>query len=146
MAVRIRVGHVYAWDPSRQDPDNPQALVYVCPDPFELKDVDSPAPLLGYGQDWSARNGMLGVEMFGDTLNAYESAVLDADDARHRYVNEAMEFAEEVLGRLSEACFGDFVEVPSAEDFRLVTFRSAEVNQSYPGWLWLRSTSGEALR
>lgn len=141
MSIRIRVGHVYAWDPSRQDPENPLALVHVSSAPYELGEVDSDRPWLAYGDDWSARNGMLGVEMRGAILDAYEAAVYAGGTEWQGYADEALEFGKEALDRLAEAAA--IVHVPPTEDFRLVTYRSVEIIQAYSGWLWYRRTIGD---
>lgn len=138
MSVRIKQGKVYAWDPSREDPHNPLALVAVSTDTFEVRGVDDAVPQLRYGRDWTAKYGMLGVEMRGEHLSQYEGAVLAGGTEWHVWAEEAEGFGLEALEALSR--HGEFVDwPPSSSGMRLVTFRSAELLQSYGGWLWSKS-------
>lgn len=138
--MQIKLERIYAWDSTREDPDNPQALLVVSKDPFELADVDTDRPRLRKAPDWgSARYGMLGVELYGEILNAYEDAVLSAEDW-WVYRDVAAAFGVEALEALGELLPGEcwVAWPPDPRGLRLVTFRSVEIVQAYAGWLWKR--------
>ncbi len=142
--MQIKLERIYAWDSTREDPDNPQALLVVSKDPFELADVDTDRPRLRKAPDWgSARYGMLGVELYGEILDAYEDAVLNAEDW-WIYRDVASAFGVDALGALEDLPqYGEPGErwvtwPPDPRGLRLVTFRSVEIVQAYAGWLWKR--------
>lgn len=134
----IRLGHAYAWDPTRKDPDNSQMIVVISTDPHELIGMDTDEPRLRRAPNWgSIRYGMLAVELFGETLRAYERAVLDGGTEYKRQLAEAVHFGADVLDLLDHNPQAD-VPVPPRGEMRPVTFRSVEVVQAYNGWLWAR--------
>lgn len=146
--MQIKIGRVYAWDPTREDPDNPQTLLVVSKQPFELIGIDSPAPSLRRAPDWgSARYGMLGVELFGDMLAEYERWILDAEPRPCPAVETATEFGVDAVEKLEDLVQyspGEtwVIHPPDPRGLRLVTFRSVEVIQAYAGWLWNRQVAG----
>lgn len=142
--MQIKIGRVYAWDPTREDPDNPQALLVVSKQPHELVGIDSETPSLRRAPDWgSARYGMLGVELFGPALDEYERWVLAAEPRPCRSVELAQAFGADAVEKLEDLVQYSPGEEwvthrPDPEGLRLVTFRSVEVIRAYAGWLWSR--------
>lgn len=145
ISPNIKLGRVYAWDPTRQDPDNPLAVVAVSREPHEIIGVDAETPRLRRAPDWgSARYGMLGVEIHKPVLARYERAVLDGGTEWRVLADYAVDYGVDMLDRL-ERLQDDHpeierpsIEVPPREGLRLVVFRSVEVLQAYSGWLWAR--------